>query len=164
MKSIYLSFLLVLFLTSKGVAQEDYTKGLVDFSILDLNGETFTQEDLVDEHYKLFMYFNPSCNSCKAAFKKINAEVDQLKNLPVHFYPISFGNKDETLAFFDEYAPDFLKLERLTILRESNYVFSDTYEVTAYPTLYLYKPNNDFVKSYMGIEKSTKFINHFLKK
>ena len=139
----------------------DYTKGIVDFSIMNMIGQEFTQEKLTDDKYKLLMYFNPSCSGCKTAFKKINLITDELEDLPIHYYPISLGNREETLAFFDEYAPDFMNKADITLLREKNYEFADLYEITSYPTLFLYKPNGDFVKSYMGYRKATDFTDHF---
>ena len=140
---------------------DDYTKGIANFSILDINGQEFTQDQLTTDQYKLLMYFNPSCSSCKTAFKKINLVAEKLKDLPIHFYPISLGTKEETLTFFDQYSPKFKKYAEVTLLREKDFQFSDTYEVNAYPTLFLYKPNNDFVKSYMGHQKATDFLDQF---
>lgn len=161
MKTLIISFLILVSSAMTGQSNDDYTKGIVDFSITDMIGREFTQNQLTNDKYKLLMYFNPSCSGCKTAFKKINLIADELKDLPIHFYPISLGNREETLAFFDQYAPNFMKIADITLLREKNYEFADLYEVTAYPTLFLYKPNDEFVKSYMGYRKSTNFLNHF---
>ena len=163
MRLLILCFLFFNSLSFHGQANDDYTKGIIDFSILNIEGETFTQDQLTTDKHKLFMYFNPSCSSCKTAFKKINQVADKAKDLPVHFYPISIGNKEETLAFFEQYAPDFKKKVNMTILLEKDYQFSDLYEVHAYPTLFLYEPDNNFVKSYMGYQKATDFIKYFNK-
>lgn len=161
MKTFFLSVLIVTFVTVNAQTETDYTRGIVDFSILTLDGEEFTQEQLTTDKYKLLMYFNPSCSSCKAAFKKINAKADELSGLPVHYYPISLGNKEETLDFFEQYSPELKKQVDMTLLLEKDFQFSDIYEVSAYPTLFLYRPNGDFVGSYMGYEKSTGFLEHF---
>lgn len=163
MRLLILCFLVFNSLSFYGQANDDYTKGIIDFSILNIEGETFTQDQLTTDKYKLLMYFNPSCSSCKTAFKKINLVADKVEDLPIHFYPISIGNKEETLAFLEQYSPDFKKQVNMTILLEKDYQFSDLYEVNAYPTLFLYKPNNDFVKSYMGHQKATDFIKYFNK-
>lgn len=163
MRLLILCFLVFNSLSFYGQANNDYTQGIVNFSILNIEEENFTQDDLTTEKYKLLMYFNPSCSSCKTAFKKINLAAEKLKDLPVHFYPISLGNKKETLAFFNQYSPDFKNNTDITILLEKDYQFSDLYEVNAYPTLFLYKPNNDFVKSYMGHQKATDFMEYFKK-
>ena len=164
MRLFLIGFLVFNSITFYAQSNDDYTKGIIDFSIYNLEGETFTQDELTMDKYKLFMYFNPSCSSCKTAFEKINLFTDKVKDLPVHFYPVSLGNKDETLAFFEQYAPEFKNKTDITILREKNYQFSDLYEVNAYPTLFLYKPNNDFVRSYMGYQKATDFIKYFNEK
>lgn len=161
MKTFFLSLLMATFAAVNAQSNTDYTKGVVDFSILSLDGEDFTQDQLTDDDHKLLMYFNPSCSSCKTAFKKINAKVDELHGLPVHYYPISLGNKQETLDFFEQYASAFKKQVDITLLLEKDYQFSDLYEVSAYPTLFLYKPNGDFVASYMGHQKATDFLEHF---
>lgn len=161
MRLLLFSFLLLYSLTFNAQSNKDYTKSIVDFSILNLDGETFTQDQLTTDEYKLLMYFNPSCGSCQAAFKKINLKTEALKDLPIHFYPISIGNKKETLAFFKKYAEDFYQQVEITILRDKDFKFSDLYDVNAYPTLFLYKPNNQFVKSYMGHQKATNFIDYF---
>ena len=163
MRLLILCFLVFNSLSFYGQSNDDYTKGIIDFSILNIEGETFTQDQLTTDKYKLLMYFNPSCSSCKNSFKKINLVADKVKDLPVHFYPISLGNKEETLAFFENYAPEFKNKTDITILREKDYQFSDLYEVNAYPTLFLYEPDNDFVKSYMGYQKATNFIEYFNK-
>ena len=161
MRTLFFSIVIVISVAMNAQSDTDYTKGIADFSILTLDGEEFTQEQLTDDEYKLLMYFNPSCSSCKAAFKKINANLDQLSGLPVHYYPISLGNKKETLDFIDRYSPEFKEQVDMTLLLEKDFQFSDIYEVSAYPTLFLYKPNGDFVASYMGHTKSTNFLEHF---
>jgi|GEM_PF-1811154 len=161
MRLLILCFLVFNSFSFYAQSNDDYTKGIVDFSIFNIEGETFTQDDLTTEKYKLLMYFNPSCSSCKTAFKKINLVADKLNDLPVHFYPVSLGKKEETLAFFAQYAPDFMTNADTTILLEKDYQFSDSYEVNAYPTLFLYKPNNNFAKSYMGHQKATDFLEYF---
>ena len=161
MRTLFFSIVFFVSIAMNAQSNTDYTKGIVDFSILTLDGKEFTQEQLTNDEYKLLMYFNPSCSSCKAAFKKINAKADELSGLPVHYYPISLGNKEETLDFFEQYSPELKKQVDMTLLLEKDFQFSDIYEVSAYPTLFLYKPNGDFVGSYMGYEKSTDFLEHF---
>jgi len=164
MRLFLISFLCICGVSLYAQPNDDYTKGILDFEILNLEGESFTHDQLTTDDYKLLMYFNPSCSSCQKAFKDVNTIADKCKELPVHFYPISLGNKHETIDFLKKYAPDFKDQVEMTVLREKNYQFSDLYEVNAYPTFFLYKPDNSFVKSYMGYSKATDFLKYFDKK
>ncbi|QTY28108.1 peroxiredoxin [Flavobacterium sp. CS20] len=152
--------ILLIALTSTSVIfAQDYPKSLPDFEISNQNNETFTQDDVSQDSYAYFIYFNPTCGHCKTAFKTLNLHVEDLKNTKFKLYPVSAKNDKDTHAFFENYAPKLLALNNVQILLDDNYKFADTFFVKGYPTAFLYDKNQKLVKVYNGESKIMGFMD-----
>lgn len=141
-----------------GLAQ-DYPKTLPNFEIFTQDNQVFSQDDVDNETYSYFVYFNPDCGHCQTAFKTLNLKVDSLRDIDVKLYPVSAKNERKTLAFFDNYAPKLMKLKNMQILLDDNFNFADTFFVGAYPTSYLYDKNQKLVKVFNGADEIMEFLD-----
>lgn len=154
----YLVLILNIFFVQASLAQ-DYPEILPKFEIFKLNGDTFTKEDVQNETYSMFIYFNPECGHCKTAFEALNLKAEQIKDANVVLYPVSANTEEITVKFFDELAPQIGALQNIEILRDDDFKFADALFVGGYPTSYLFDKNNKLVKVYNGTSETVMFLN-----
>ena len=150
MKKI-LVVVLVLFTLTITQAQES-PKTIPSFSIIDIDGNVFTNEDMSSKTSSYIVYFNPDCGHCEQAFQKLNKEVEVLKLRKVTFYAVAANSKEKTEAFFNDIAPEVLKLKNLKILLDEDFVFADAFKVGSYPTTYFYDKKGDYVNRFEGAD------------
>ena len=96
------------------------------------------------------VYFNPECGHCETAFKKLNKNVEALDLKKVTFYAVAANTKEKTEKFFNEIAPEILKLKNLKILLDEDFIFAEAFKVGSYPTIYYYDKKGNFISRYEG--------------
>jgi len=156
----YIILLTLLFSIHSTIAQEEpkSPETIPQFSIVDFDGEEFTNEDMSGRTGSYIVYFNPECGHCEIAFKKLNKEVEALDLKKVTFYAVAANTKEKTDIFFKEIAPEVLKLKNLKILLDEDFVFAEAFQVGSYPTVYFYDKKGNFVSRYEGTENVLKPI------
>jgi len=153
----YIILILSVLATQASVAQ-DYPEVIPDFEIFTLNGDVFTNENVQNETYSLFIYFNPECGHCKTTFEALNLKAEKIKEANVTLYPVSANTEEITTKFFKELIADLYALENMKVLRDDDYKFADMFFVSGYPTSYLYDKNNKLVKVYDGTSETVAFM------
>lgn len=135
------------------MAQEEMQESpetIPPFSIVDFDGQTFTNEDLSKRTDSYIVYFNPECGHCEIAFRKLNKQVEALDLKKVTFYAVAANTKEITEKFFKEVAPEVFKLKNLKILLDEDFVFANAFMVGSYPTVYFYDKKGNFVSRHEG--------------
>jgi peroxiredoxin len=156
MKNILLVF--SLFITQSYIAQS-HPERLVDFELYELNGETFSKENIKENSFNYFIYYNPTCGHCVDTFKVLNLKSDQIKKADVQIYTISANTEQLTRSFFEQHAPKLQNLVNVEILRDEDYKFADAFNVGPFPTAFLYNKNNKLIKVYEGTSEVVLFLN-----
>lgn len=145
----YFFLLAILILTTSTNAQK-VLETLPTFFVKDMEGKMFTSQDMANEKNAYIVYFNPECSHCETAFKKLNENFKRLDLEDVTFYAIAANTKEKTQAFFNELAPNLLKLKNLKILLDEDFVFANAFEVGSYPTIYYYDIKTKEMQRYEG--------------
>lgn len=152
-------FLFFAFLTIQISFSQAYPEQLPDFEISTLEGEIFTQEQVQKNTNVCFIYFSPTCGHCKDAFKFLNLKANQIENANVQVYPVSSNTQEETIKFFNTYAPKIHHLKNIHILKDDNFKFADIFDVGLFPTCYLYDQDRNLVKVFEGPSEILFFLN-----
>ena len=147
----YISLLALLFTFTISHAQVS-PETIPAFSILDINGETFTNEDMSSNTNSYIVYFNPECGHCETAFKTLNINAKALDLEHVTFYAVAANSKGITREFFDDIAPKLLELKNIKILLDEDFVFANAFQVGSYPTVYFYDKDGKFDSRFEGAE------------
>lgn len=138
-----LSTLLFFFLLSAQSQVKTLDK-LPVFSVIKLDGTSFTQKEVVPGKYALFVYFNPSCPHCQSAFKTLDAKIAELP-ANVVIYPVSFKGEAPTRKFMERYTPQLSKLDNVIYLIDNKETFGAAYNVQRFPSMYLFSPDGKLV-------------------
>jgi len=156
----HILILTLVFLAFSTTAQEkpESPETIPAFSIIDIDGEEFTNKDMSGRKHSYIVYFNPECGHCERAFKKLNKKAETLDLKNVNFYAVSANTKELTQYFFKTIAPDLLELKNLKILLDEDFVFADAFKVGSYPTIYFYDKKGKFVSRHEGTEDVLKPI------
>lgn len=155
MKYIIIVFSIIL---SQITSAQDYPETVPDFKIFTLKDDGFTNEDLQNKNYSLFVYFNPGCSHCKTTFEALELKSDEIKNADVTLYPVSANTSEKTIIFFKDLAPELFALENIKVLKDDDFKFADLFFVGGYPTSYLYDKNKKLVKVYNGTTETVSFL------
>jgi peroxiredoxin len=153
----YIIFALSILISQAAFAQ-DYPETVPDFEIFTLEDGTFTNDDVQNKNYSLFIYFNPECSHCKTTFKALELKSEEIKAADVSLYPVSANTSEKTEIFFKTLAPQLFALENMTVLRDDDYKFADKFFVGGYPTSYLYDKNKKLIKVYNGTSETLSFL------
>lgn len=138
-----LSKLLFLFVLT-AQAQLKISDKLPAFTVTKLDGTTFTQNNVAQGKYALFVYFNPSCPHCQNAFKTLNEKIAELPT-NVMIYPVSYRSAEPTHKFMERYAPQFSVLDKVTYLIDNKETFGAAFNVQRFPSMYLFSPEGKLI-------------------
>ena len=127
----------------------DRIRTIPHFSFKTIEGEVFSQLEISKTKPKLFIYFNSSCDFCKAEAKQIQENSDQLDGVQLLF--VSFEDKKEIKAFASEYG--LLNQMNMIFLEDESMEFSEIFDVKSIPFMLLYSKENKLIKKFKGLTK-----------
>lgn len=132
------------------------TKHLTQFSFPTTKGNIYTQEQLRDKDYTIFVYFNSECEHCQYEAKQISENLLEFQKAQLLF--ISFEPMDKIKTFALQYHLD--GKEKVTFLQDAKGDFSEKFDVNGIPYILIYNPNRDLVQKYKGEVKIEALLKH----
>lgn len=129
-----------------------------NFSFLDLQGNTFTKENLTKKP-TLFYYYNSECDFCKKKASLIYENLETFKNTQVVF--ISHEQTNAIISFAKEY--HLLEQPNITFLEDRKLIFSKVFNAKKVPYLILYDAKQKLIKQFKGGTTIKQIINHLPK-
>ncbi len=134
-------------------------KTIPKFLFYTLDNEVFTNENLSNNGYKLFVYFNSECDYCQSEAKQIKDNLSNFVNTQIIF--VSFEPINDIKIFAEKY--QLLENENVIFLNDKNSEFSELFDANKIPFILLYSKENQLIKKYKGavkIENILKQINN----
>lgn len=132
----------------------EHIKTIPFFNYENVNGKSFTREDLKLGAPTLFIYFNTECEFCIEETIMIYENIAKFANCQLVF--ISFEKK--------EIIKDFAKINKLDtydnvhFLCDNQVTFATTFDVKSLPCLVLYDKNNNLIEKIKGQTKAETLI------
>lgn len=139
----------------KEVAQKIKTIPL--FSYQDINGKTFTNENLKKATPIIFIYFNTECEYCNEEASMIQKNMPKFKDYQLIF--ISFEKREQIESFSKYYKLDLYN--NVHFLRDNKVTFATTFDVNSLPCIVLYDKNQKLIEKIRGQIKPVILIKKF---
>lgn len=162
MKRYYKTILLVtfivifLFLGFRIVSQIKHKKDIAQniksipaFSYQNINGETFTNQNLKKETAVIFIYFNTECDYCISEAQMIKENIAQFKDLQLVFVSIE---KPELIKKFAQ-KHQLITYDTISFLSDNKVSFSTTFDSQSMPSMILYNKKHQLIEKIKGQTK-----------
>ncbi|MFM6925538.1 MAG: TlpA family protein disulfide reductase [Ferruginibacter sp.] len=151
MKKIVFSLMAVCFV-SGAFAQVDTTQQyfkspfIPAFNIRKVpDSSSFTNAMLEKKKPVILIFFDPDCDHCQEATKKLTAKMDLLKNAQVLM--VTVMDFKRTQKFYIDYK--IADYPNITVTRDAGFDLPRFYRVGSIPDIYVYNKNGKFLNHYM---------------
>ncbi len=129
-------------------------KTIPQFSYQDINGETFTNENLRKATPIIFIYFNTECEYCIEEAKMIRENIENFKT--VQFIFVSFEKLEKIKNFTKNH--QLMSYDNVHFLHDSKVTFATTFDVNSLPCIVLYDKNQKLIEKIKGQIKPVALI------
>lgn len=131
--------------------QEQLLASLPTFYLKDLEGNLFTNKNLPQSKWIVFVFFNSECQYCQS-------EAEQLRDLNeiptnISFVWVSSEPKEIIAAFQLQY-----RLQKIHFLYDSDHLVADQWGVSTIPKLLVYTPQGALFKNHVGVYRIDRLI------
>lgn len=139
-KYIFVPFILLLY--SVGVYAQ---KSLPDFQFQDLEGNSFSKQDLESDLATIAIFFDPYCDHCAQQAKWMVEAKDTLKDVQMIW--VTTEELEGVKNFYEEYFGEE-NMPNLHILRDTEYMFDAYFGYSEVPSIYVYNKSGQRVKAF----------------
>ena len=134
-------------------------KIIPNFTLYDLNDNTFSNKNLKDGLSTIFVYFNTNCHFCIEESKLISNNLDRFENIQLIFV------SDEDVNTILQFAKDnkLFGLNNMIFLRDKEFKFGLMFDVNSKPSSIIYDKNKKLIDKFNGqttLEKMLKKLNN----
>lgn len=129
-------------------------KTIPNFSYKDINGDIFSNENLINNTPVLFIYFNSECEFCNNEATMIKENIVAFKETQIIF--ISF-EKPGAIKFFAQ-KHNLLNYDNIHFVHDIKADFSTTFDVKSLPSLILYDKNHALIERFKGQVKASTIL------
>ncbi|REC77110.1 hypothetical protein DRF60_11865 [Chryseobacterium elymi] len=135
----------------------DALKNIPSFSLTTIDGNSFTQHNLVNEQTKVIIYFNPSCHFCQAEADELSKSYNTYKN--IQWIWVASEPLEEIKQFAAKYKLD--KQMNIYWCHDEMATLYQKLGMNSVPYFLVYDNNNHLIKRNSGAIKLEKIINNF---
>ena len=145
-------------IVSKSIQKEQIAenlKVLPDFRFLDLDGSSFTNENLKFNHSTVFIYFNSECDFCQHEAQSISENLFELKDIQLLFV------SNEPINIIKDFSEHYelSNQENIYFLHDGNNTFTSHFGANTIPHLLFYNTNKTLIKSHRGQLNAAGILN-----
>jgi thioredoxin-related protein len=109
------------------------------------DSSSFTNTMLQKKKPTILIFFDPDCDHCQEATKKLTAKIDLLKGAQVLM--VTVMDFKRTQKFYDTYK--IADYPNITITRDAAFDLPRFYQVGSIPDIYVYDKNGKLLNHYM---------------
>lgn len=135
-------------------AVKDYTI-LPRFTLKDLDGNSFTRENVPTDKVKIIIYYNGECDHCQYQAKQIQESIDSFNDVQLFF--ISYQETEQIKGFATSY--DFSEKPNITFLEDKRLALVSTFNIKAFPFILIYSPENKLIEKFEGPTDISKIVS-----
>ena len=135
-------------------AVKDYTI-LPEFTLKDLNGDSFTSENIPTDKVKVIIYYNGECEHCQHQAKQIQESIDSFNDVQLFF--ISYQETELIKEFATSY--DFLERPNITFLEDKRLDLISTFTIKGFPFILVYSAENKLIEKFEGPTDISKIVS-----
>jgi peroxiredoxin len=124
-------------------------KTIPTFKYQNINGGTFSNNNLKEDTPTLFIYFNSECEYCNEETKMIQERIEQFT--PNQLVFVSFEKAKKIEYFAKKY--NLQNYDNIHFVCDSKVTFATTFDVQSLPCLVLYDKNQQLIEKIKGQTK-----------
>jgi peroxiredoxin len=125
-------------------------KIIPSFTYQDIDGNPFTNANLIENKALLFVYYNSECEFCNEEAKMIKENIEQFNTTQIIF--ISFEETEIIKQFATNHQLD--TYDNVTFLSDSKVSFATTFDVKSLPCIVLYDKKGNLIEKLKGQTKA----------
>lgn len=129
-------------------------KSIPKFAFQNVNGGSFTQQNIKRDIATIFMYYNSDCGFCNEEAQMIHDNISQFTTTQIVF--VSFETLDKIKKFAQQYKLN--QYDNVTFVCDSKLTFAPTFDVTSLPCIVLYDKNQKLIEKLKGQTKATTLL------
>lgn len=133
---------------------------LPPFTLLGVDSQSFTREDLQKHKKTLIMYFSPECDHCKHQTEDMLKDIDKLKEIQIVM--TTYDPFEEMATFYRSY--NLAKYPNIKVGRDTKYFFGPFYQFHRLPYQALYDEKGKLITTFAGNIEIDKMAKAFDKK
>lgn len=133
---------------------ENNIKTIPKFAFQNVNGGSFTQQNIKRDIATIFMYYNSDCGFCNEEAQMIHDNISQFATTQIVF--VSFETPDKIKKFAQQYKLN--QYDNVTFVCDSKLTFAPTFDVTSLPCIVLYDKNQKLIEKLKGQTKATTLL------
>jgi peroxiredoxin len=116
------------------------------FNFQNVNGGSFTNENLIKNTPTLFIYFNSECEFCNEEAEMVKENIEKFKNFQLIFISIE---KPELIKSF-AVKHKLNEYDKINFLSDTQVSFASTFDVKSLPCLVLYDKDQNLIEKIKG--------------
>jgi peroxiredoxin len=121
-------------------------KTIPEFSLQNIKGGSFTNENLIKNTPTLFVYFDSECEFCNEEAEMIQQNIDKFSTIQLIF--ISIENPDKIKEFAIHHK--LINYDKINFLSDTKISFAPTFDIKSLPCLVLYDKDQHLIEKIKG--------------
>lgn len=121
-------------------------KTIPSFNFQNVNGGSFTNENLMKNTPTLFVYFDSECEFCNEEAEMIQRNIDKFSTIQLIFISIENPNKIKGFAINHK----LINYDKINFLSDTKISFAPTFDVKSLPCLVLYDKDRHLIEKIKG--------------
>ncbi|MEZ0183145.1 peroxiredoxin family protein [Flavobacterium oncorhynchi] len=121
-------------------------KTIPKYSYKNINGGTFSNENLKKATPTIFIYFNTECEYCNEEASMIHENIDSFRDFQLIF--VSYEPLYKIKKFAQNYK--LIQYDNVHFLHDYKVTFATTFDVSLLPCLILYDKNQNLIEKVKG--------------
>lgn len=121
-------------------------KTIPEFSLQNIKGGSFTDENLIKNTPTLFVYFNSECEFCNEEAEMIQQNIDKFSTIQLVFVSIENPNTIKEFAIHHK----LINYDKINFLSDTKISFAPTFDVKSLPCLVLYDKDQHLIEKIKG--------------
>lgn len=135
-------------------AQRKRISTLPSFKLERLEYGFFTDDDLTANRPLILLYFNSTCEFCRAEAREIKNRIESFKEIQLVF--VSTEEKIDIKKFAEEYR--LCENANVVFLKDTNMEFSRIFGIKSVPVTYIYNQHRQLMREFKGAVKVASMI------
>ncbi|WP_312398351.1 thioredoxin family protein [Chryseobacterium sp.] len=153
---LLLTLLIYLFLNfQKKKEKIEALKNIPSFNLKNIDGSSFTEQNLINSKTKIFVYFSPTCHFCQAEADELSETYQNYQN--IQWIWIASEPLHEIKEFAQKYNLD--KQNNIIWCQDNMAILYRQLGMNSVPYFLVYDKNNNLIKRNSGAIKVEKLIN-----
>jgi len=117
-----------------------------DFELKTLDNVSFSNANLKQNTFTIFIYFNSECDFCQHEAENISQNLNKFKT--VQFVFVSTEDIEIIKQFSKKYSLN--NKSNITFLYDSNFLFTSQFNANSIPYILIYDKKNNLIKKHKG--------------